>query len=214
LNRAKLVDIGQLRKIVGDTSHLAVARTVAQRSITLAKDSLNQVPLTASPVSRILLVTIARRTDLGAGSTFNDEFQRRGYRSTVLDFVPAEDMAASFTRVLRDADSAQVVIISSYVGQSWDAVSPNAPQALSDFISTLVKRGKRPIVVAFGNPYFLQQVPSVPAYLVAWGGFNVSQTAAAKAILGEEPITGKLPITIPISPRDSVRFGTGIVRMH
>jgi beta-N-acetylhexosaminidase len=43
----------------------------------------------------------------------------------------------------------------------------------------------------------LQQVPSVPGYVVAWGGFPVSQQAAARAILGAIPVTGTLPISIP-----------------
>ena len=57
--------------------------------------------------------------------------------------------------------------------------------------------GKRPIVVSFGNPYLLQQVRTVPAYLIGWGGFPVSQQAAARALLGSAPIVGRLPIAIP-----------------
>jgi beta-N-acetylhexosaminidase len=52
-------------------------------------------------------------------------------------------------------------------------------------------------VVAFGNPYLLQQIPDVGTYVIAWGGFPVSQRAAARALLGIAPITGKLPIAIP-----------------
>jgi len=84
------------------------------------------------------------------------------------------------------ADSADVTIVGSYVGQSWDAVSASAPQAFTDFVQTLVQRRRKPIVVAFGNPYMLQQLPWVSAYLVAWGGFPVSQngggTGAARNI--------------------------------
>jgi beta-N-acetylhexosaminidase len=60
-----------------------------------------------------------------------------------------------------------------------------------------VERGNRPIVVALGNPYLLREIPDVPAYLVGWGGFPVSQRAAARALLGTIPITGHLPIGIP-----------------
>jgi len=104
-----------------------------------------------------------------------------------------------------------VVVISSYVGQNWDAVSASAPQAFAGFVQRLVTKGKRPIVVSFGNPYLLQQIPYVPAYVVAWGGFPASQAAAARALLGRQPITGKLPISIPLERRTIPR-GTGIVR--
>jgi beta-N-acetylhexosaminidase len=56
---------------------------------------------------------------------------------------------------------------------------------------------RRPIIVALGNPYFLQQIPWAQNYVVGWGGFPVSQQAAARVILGQAPATGKLPISIP-----------------
>ncbi|MGH9421271.1 MAG: glycoside hydrolase family 3 C-terminal domain-containing protein, partial [Thermoanaerobaculia bacterium] len=96
----------------------------------------------------------------------------------------------------------------SYVGQNWDAVTASAPQAFANFVQTLMQRGKNPVVVAFGNPYLLQQLPWVGTYLVAWGGSPISQTAAARALLGTTAISGHLPITIP--PYWS--RGTGIER--
>ena len=48
LERQRLVSLDSVRAIVGDTAHLAVAALAAQRSITLAKDSLSLVPLARS----------------------------------------------------------------------------------------------------------------------------------------------------------------------
>jgi len=56
--------------------------------------------------------------------------------------------------------------------------------------------------------YLLQQVPAISTYVVAWGGFPVSQTAAARALLGLAPITARLPITIP----PLLPFGAGLNR--
>jgi beta-N-acetylhexosaminidase len=79
---------------------------------------------------------------------------------------------------------------------------------VGDFVRALVKRGKPPVVISFGNPYLLQQVPDAPAYVVAWGGFSVSQRAAAWALQGQRAIGGRLPISIPpLAP-----FGAGITR--
>ncbi|MFN2601224.1 MAG: glycoside hydrolase family 3 C-terminal domain-containing protein [Gemmatimonadaceae bacterium] len=125
----------------------------------------------------------------------------------------AEDPSADYGRVQRASDSADVTIVSSYVGQSWDAVSGAAPKMFIDFIDHFRNNGRKLIVMAFGNPYLLQQIPAVPAYVVAWGGFPASQTAAARAFLGNAPITGKLPISIPLGPgMAKISFGTGIVR--
>lgn len=210
LHRKKLVNLDSLRHIVGDSSNTATARKIAERSITLVKDSLNQLPVAATGNTRVLSVTVGRRADLSAGVAFNTEL-RGVIRNLRSEFLAAEDPAADYTRLERAADSADVTIVSSYVGQNWDAVSASAPQAFASFVQRLVTKGKRPIVVSFGNPYLLQQIPSVGTYLVAWGGFPLSQTAAARALIGAQPISGKLPISIPLEGRTVMR-GTGIAR--
>jgi beta-N-acetylhexosaminidase len=206
LAQRKLVDLNALRFLVGDSSNLQIARRVAEKSITLVKDSLRQVPVVAG-TAKVLSITLARRADLAAGNAFNAEL-RGGLPNLRTEFMATEDATLNFPRLIAAADSADVTIVGSYVGQNWDAVSASAPQAFATFVQTLMQRGRRPIVVAFGNPYLLQQLPWVGTYLVAWGGFPVSQTAAARALLGTSAISGHLPITIP--PYAS--RGTGIER--
>ena len=196
LAQNKLVDLSALRFLVGDSSNLQIARRVAEKSITLVKDSLRQIPLAVDTNARVLSITVARRADLPAGNAFNAEL-RTGLPKLRTEFVATEDAALNYPRLIAAADSADVTIVGSYVGQSWDAVSASAPQAFTNFVQTLVQRGRKPIVVAFGNPYMLQQLPWVSTYLVAWGGFPVSQTAAAQALLGTSAISGHLPISIP-----------------
>jgi beta-N-acetylhexosaminidase len=195
LAQSKLVDLSALRFLVGDSSNLQIARRVAEKSITLVKDSLRQVPL-AIPNARVLSITVARRADLPAGNAFNAEL-RTSLPNLRTEFVATEDATLNYPRLIAAADSSDVTVVSSYVGQSWDALTASAPQAFTDFVQTLVQRGRKPIVVAFGNPYLLQQLPWVGTYLVAWGGFPVSQTAAARALLGASAISGHLPISIP-----------------
>jgi hypothetical protein len=48
----------------------------------------------------------------------------------------------------------------------------------------------------------------VPVYVIGWSGIGVSQRAAARALLGSNAITGRLPIRIP--PRTSI--GAGLMR--
>jgi beta-N-acetylhexosaminidase len=195
LARQKLVDLNALRFLVGDSANAEVARRAAEESITLVKDSLHQIPLLVDS-ARVLSITVARRTDLSAGNAFNSELRSRLSKLRT-EFVATEDAALNFPRLIAAADSADVTIVSSYVGQSWDATTASSPEAFTNFVHMLADRGRRPIVVAFGNPYLLQQLPWVSAYLVAWGGYPVSQVAAARAMLGTGAISGHLPISIP-----------------
>ena len=195
LAQSKLVDLNALRFAVGDSTDAQVARRAAEKSITLVRDSARQVPVLDS-TKTVLSITLARRADLSAGNSFNGELRTRLPKLRT-EFTSTEDATLNYPRLLAAADSADVVIVGSYVGQSWDAVSANAPDAFTNFVQTLVSRGRKPIVVAFGNPYLLQQLPWVGTYLVAWGGFPVSQVAAARALTGAAPISGRLPISIP-----------------
>ena len=210
LDRRKLVSLDSLRYIVGDSAHAAMARKIAERSITLVKDSLSLVPLQSPETSRFLSITVGRRSDLSAGVAFNGEL-RSQIKNLRSEFLAAEDPSADYARLERAADSADVTIVSSYVGQNWDAVSANAPQAFASFVQRLTAKGKRLVVVSFGNPYLLDQIPGAPTYVVAWGGFSPSQAAAARALLGAQAITGRLPISIPVGSKTVTR-GTGLQR--
>ncbi len=197
LEHERLVDLDSARATVGDSSHEAVARLAAEKSITLVKDSLGLLPMSRlAPSSRILSITYSRRSDLGAGITFDSELRGK-FRSVRSVFVDENDPAPNFDLLLAAADSVDAVIVSSYVTHSSSATSVSVPQNFVDFLAELRNRGTHPVVVAFGNPYLLQQIPDVGTYVIAWGGFPVSQRAAARALLGIAPITGKLPIAIP-----------------
>ena len=210
LDRRRLVNLDSVRALVGDTANLAVAATAAQRSITLAKDSLGLVPLVGTAPRRraCLSITIATRTDLPAGATFNAELRR---------FAPGAQHRARQPRgsgaelrpVARAADSSDVTVVGSYLSTGTNVSNPNAPEPIAQFLRDLAQRHPRTVLVAFGNPYLLQQVPSASSYLVAWGGFPVSQAAAAHALLGDAPITGRLPISIP----PLLHFGAGEDRL-
>jgi beta-N-acetylhexosaminidase len=210
LDRRRLVDLDSVRALVGDTANLAVAAGAAERAITLAKDSLGLVPLVHAgmpQVPRVLSITIATRTDLPAGATFNAEL-RRAVPSLRTELVNPEDPSPNFARLLSLADSSDVAIVGSYLTTGTNVSNPNAPEPIAQFMRDLVQRHPKTVVVAFGNPYLLQQVPTASSYLVGWGGFPVSQTAAGRALVGVAPISGRLPISIP----PLLRFGTGLDR--
>jgi beta-N-acetylhexosaminidase len=223
LHRNRYVDLDKVRAVVGDAEHIAIAQRVAERGITLVKDGQRLIPLQlssrrapaaartegGSSRSDILSVTVARRADLGAGRDFNAELRTR-YQTGVREvFVDAEDPEFDYERVLRLSDLAEVTIVGSYSLAGFDVARTNsAPRAFVEFVRELQRRPTRTVVVAFGNPYLLREIPEVPAYMIAWSGFPASQRAAARALLGTTSISGRLPITIP----PVAQMGAGIQR--
>ena len=49
----------------------------------------------------------------------------------------------------------------------------------------------------FGNPYVPAGVPALPAVLLTYDFYDLAEISAVRALVGDAPITGKLPIAIP-----------------
>jgi beta-N-acetylhexosaminidase len=206
LRTGRLVDLEAVDTVVNVPARSAVANRVARESITLARDERALVPLSAT-TKKILAITYAGDGDLVAGRVLNGELRgaRLDVRTASVDSrTTDEELAALRAR----ADSADVVVASAYVSPRDGHGSVAAEGGFPKFIEDLSKSGKNVVAISFGNPYLLSSYPSVPSYLLAWGGAPVSQRAAAAALLGHNPIGGKLPISIP----PWFRTGEGITR--
>jgi beta-N-acetylhexosaminidase len=61
----------------------------------------------------------------------------------------------------------------------------------------LDRAGQKTAVVAMGNPYLASDFPKTETYLCTFSNASVSEVAAVKALFGEIPIRGHLPVSIP-----------------
>ncbi len=206
LHRGRMVDLDAVDDVVGSAAHLAFADTAAARSMTLLRDRPGAVPVDSTVTRRILSVTYARADNLVAGTAFDPALSGRvaSVRRARVDPDTPEEAYDSLRVRARDAD---LVLVSAYVPPRAGAGGVAAPDALADFVREV--GSERPLLVtSFGNPYLLGALPDAPAYLIAWGDREVSQTAAVRALFGETAIEGRLPISIP--PFHAI--GDGITR--
>ncbi|HEX2076531.1 MAG TPA: glycoside hydrolase family 3 N-terminal domain-containing protein [Longimicrobium sp.] len=194
LHRRRTVSLDSVEWRVGIGRHLQVAQAVAERSLTLARDARGLVPL--APGARVLSITYADPYDLPAGRAFDRELARLGFRvasARVEDRTSAE----AYARVAAQADSADVVLASAYVQPREYAGTVGARGQFPALVESLAAGGRPVVAVSFGSPYVIGFYPSAPAYLLAWGGAEVSQRAAARALAGEIGMSGRLPVSIP-----------------
>lgn len=78
-----------------------------------------------------------------------------------------------------------------------------------ELLSAVVKSAAaKTIVVAFGNPYIGGSIPGIQTYVCTFSNTVVSGASIARALFGEIPIHGRLPVSLPgVAPR-----GAGIDR--
>jgi beta-N-acetylhexosaminidase len=207
LRQGRLVDLNAVDRIVTVPEHTKIAEDVAARSITLAQDRMNLVPLVRDSTKRILAITYAEPSDLVAGRAFNEVIGQRLPAATTVR-VDGRTTDAEYKSLGAQADSAGLLIVSAYISPREFSGTVGAQAGFSQFVEKIALSGKPIIVISFGSPYLLSAFPSVSSYLLAWGGSPISQRAAALALLGDREINGRLPISLP----PALPLGAGIHR--
>ena len=204
LRTGRLVDLEAVDTVVNVPARSQVAAEVARKSITLARDERGLVPLARKGL-RILSITYADGGDLVAGRVFNPALRAAG-NTVVTQSVDGRTTASELDALRLQADSFDVIIASAYVVPRDSHGSIGAEGGYPALIEQLAVAKKNLIAISFGSPYLVSAYPSVPAYMLAWGGAPVSQRAAAAALLGNASISGRLPISIPpwFKPGDGV----------
>ena len=224
LNKARLVDPSQLPSEVAKPENLAVGQRIADEAITLVRDNGKVLPLQAveaigtaeaalpyqslTAVSNRLVVVIFSddlRTD--SGRMLEREILDRVPDARVI-YLDARSAAGMKAPVVEAVEAAEHVIAALYVvpvaGKAMRAAGGGLTNtvAMDDANGALLnaildRAADRTVVLAMGNPYVVQDFPAIQNYLCAFSNATVSETAAVKAIFGEIPIGGHLPVTIP-----------------
>lgn len=200
LHRRKTIDLDEVDRVVNAQRFNDMAQQIAERSITLVRDERKVLPFSGGNGERpaIFHLTFTDEEDRGVTRTFVEEIRQRGVdvESYILDPRAGDrEVAAVLDRL--DKSSASLAIYSVAVRARSGKGSVALPAVGKRVADELNKRQRPLLVISFGNPYMLLAMPETPAYLTTYSPFPVSQRAAARAVLGEIEIAGKLPISLP-----------------
>jgi beta-N-acetylhexosaminidase len=113
--------------------------------------------------------------------------------------------------VLKAVDRAETVVAAVYVIPTAGKIGNSV--AMADATGTLLEQlldraAPKTTVIAMGNPYLASGFPRIENYICTFSNATVSEIAAVKALFGEIPIRGHLPVTIP----NVAQRGTGLER--
>jgi len=198
------VDLNHVSSVVGRADFRQIGMDATQRAIVLLKDSLGTVDqLRAAPRPLTLVVMAESGTVLG--STLAVEMRRKGFAIRQVTIPLAAD-SATRDSLLKTIDPSSTALIAASVKVSSGKGTIALPAGAEQAINTIA--GRQPVIlVSFGSPYLISQVPSVQSYLLAWVATPSSETAVANALTGAA-ITGRSPILIP----NGGPIGTGLQR--
>jgi len=194
-------DWDRIFRVVDSPAHRAVVEEIARRSVTLVRESPGALPLDRR--SRVFALVISD-ADRGVGADLVKELKDRLETPAETAVLDARSSEADVAAILASASRADTVLLCLFVRFQSGRGSIALPGVAQASIEKLLDTGARVVAVSFGSPYLLRDLPRLPTYLCAWGAQTDMQVAAARALFGEAPITGRLPVTIPdLAPRGS-----------
>jgi beta-N-acetylhexosaminidase len=138
------------------------ARRIAERSITLVRDTHNLLPLRTARVTPVIV-------------------------------NPHGDSLDDALRELGDVDGSDILLLLLAIRPKSGAGTISVPEHIQQLARA---NAHKTIAVAFGSPYVLRELGDVSTFVCAWGPQPLLQLAAMRALRGEIPMPGKLPVRI------------------
>ena len=145
----------------------------------------------------VLIFTDDSRSDWGR---LLDQQVRMRIPDAHVMYIDPRDAAGLKQPVMDAVQEAEAVIAAVYEvpvpGKAANAAMMQGASAslLHDVLGIAANKA---VVVAMGNPYIAVQFTEVQTYLCTFSNAQVSELSAVKAMFGEIPMPGRLPVTIP-----------------
>lgn len=215
LHKARTVDLDAVMTHVGTRAAADVARITAERAVTLLRDERTQVPLTTARAGKVLYLSVLDYPSnwrIAAPSrTFLPELRKRWSAVTAVELSDRSSpeelelvraMAAGYDAVVAG------VFVRASSGSGRLDLGGGVVRLLQD-LAVATSRRNQPLVAAFfGSPYAAVAASSLPAVLVTYDFGDYAEAAAVRALAGEIPIQGRLPVALG----EGLGVGFGLTR--
>ncbi|MGH9722456.1 MAG: glycoside hydrolase family 3 C-terminal domain-containing protein, partial [Bryobacteraceae bacterium] len=194
LDSSRLVDVEAIADAIESPEAMERTQQVADRAVTLVRNEGSVAPLRTGDGACFVVLTENRYST--QGHALQEELGRRakGARITALDPAMPE---TEIDEAARQNSSCAKVVVAAFVSVAAYRGNVALPGSFPKLMETLISSGRPVILVALGNPYLIRNFPGVAAYLTSYSSALPSEIAVAKALFGEIPITGRLPVSIP-----------------
>jgi beta-N-acetylhexosaminidase len=219
LEKNRVVDVGAIPRLVGNPENIATGQRISDASITLVRDNGKVLPLRdgrpdkrlrvvyqrAKAQPPLLVIILCDNVRAEDGRVLERQIRKRSPDARVI-YVDPRVAAARSDEVLNAADRAQQVVVAVYVVPSaarsrtiarGQKNSASLPDSTAKLLSRILARAtEKTVVLAMGTPYLTEDFPTIQNYICTFSNATVSEISAARAVFGEIPIPGHLPVNI------------------
>ncbi|MBV9613537.1 MAG: hypothetical protein JO091_13770 [Acidobacteriaceae bacterium] len=194
LFRTRLVNLDAISDQIEDEMIDRLAMQVAEKAITLVKDDKHLFPMPGSDGSCLVVMTESQFSQRGEALTLELHRSAPDLKTYLTNSAMPDALLAA---VANDTAHCKQIYVAAFVTVAANRGSVALEGGLGPFLKTL-SHGPVPVaLISLGNPYLLRDFPDVSSYAATFSTSSSSEIAAARAMLGEIAITGKLPVSIP-----------------
>lgn len=206
LDENKFSDVNNVNNIVNSNEAKTISRQIADESLTLVKNEGNILPFTNASKQNSLIISLNNGNEKANSDYFLSRFnEKNSFGST--SFYDISGEVNNSAEILADAVNYDVIIIPIYAKVKIKTGTVGLPDSQISLINSLVAKGKKVVVISFGNPYLIQGFTGINSYVCAYADAETSIDAVVDSFYGTIKFKGKLPVTVS----EEFRYGEGII---
>jgi beta-N-acetylhexosaminidase len=180
--------------VVRSADHLALARVVAGRALTLVRDEAGLLPIRLGSDDRLALVTPRPRDLTPADSSSAEPLElaaviRRMHPRLEDVRVPAEPSDADIAAVRERLSGCALAVVGT--------IATDQQPAQARLVEAVLATGIPTVTVALRTPYDLADYPGAGTHVCAWSIVPSALEALADGLFGRSSMSGRLPVAIP-----------------
>ncbi|NGP76907.1 serine hydrolase [Balneolaceae bacterium YR4-1] len=187
------VNIENLSARISTRENELIADEISRKSLTLVKNENDILPIRPDKFPKVMVLSVADDESGSTGTGFAERLRTYHPDVTfhVLDKRTSEEEELT---ILKDALETDLLIIGSFI-----YVRSGQSVQISEKQMKLLKSlpDKPTVLVAFGNPYVVHDLPDSDVQLMAWAANSGQIKSVVPALFGGSRIDGRLPIEIP-----------------
>jgi beta-N-acetylhexosaminidase len=211
LDARRVPPFNELDTAVGSPAAEQKSQEIIEHALTLIKDDGKDLPLKIPENEEALLVNFVDAGDEEnapiAGLTFRAEFLKRHVKTLYIEATPSTSRD-EFELIRKLSNSYRTLVVSCSIRIASYKGAVSLTDAQQDLLRALAQHQGPFVFALFGSPYLLNTVPELPSYALAYEFYPGAEMAMVRAIFGEIPFLGKLPVTVGKFPA-----GYGLERM-
>lgn len=197
LFRTSTVSLDAIPQVVGSREHLALADSVATRSLVLLRNRDAMVEALRVPSQPVTIITWSDGPEWATlGAALADNLRARDYPLMPIVRLSPSSSEADWQQALSRTNSSEPTIWLVASRRGTSPTDSTLPEPLRARLHEGAIVDHPSLLVVMGSPYIVGRALAFSGILLAWAPTPAQERAVARVLDGA-PVTGQSPVAIP-----------------